>query len=125
MASYEAEKGYADFKEEVSPQLSPVDTNDTRINRFTEAEQKKIMWKIDRRLVSILGLMYCVSLMDRTNLGLANIGGMAVDLLLTGPRYSIITLVFFLTYVLLQPPATVAMRKIGPRLFLPTITLLW
>ena len=125
MASYEAEKGHADYKEEISPQLSPVDTNDERINRFTVAEQKKIIWKIDRRLVSILGLMYCVSLMDRTNLGLANIGGMAVDLLLTGPRYSIITLVFFLTYVLLQPPATVALRKVGPRLFLPTITLLW
>lgn len=29
------------------------------------------------------------------------------------------------TYVLLQPPATVILRKVGPRIFLPTITILW
>ena len=111
--------------DELENGIHPIDTNDARINRFSPAEQRKIIWKIDRRLVLLLGFMYCVSLMDRTNLGLANIGGMSYDLILTGPRYSIITCVFFLTYVLLQPPATVALRKIGPRLFLPTITLLW
>ena len=45
--------------------------------------------------------------------------------LIVGYRYSIITLVFFITYVLLQPPATVVLRKVGPRIFLPTITILW
>ena len=47
------------------------------------------------------------------------------DLKLIGSRYSIITCVFFITYVLLQPPATVVLRKVGPRVFLPTITVLW
>lgn len=42
-----------------------------------------------------------------------------------GFRYSTITLVFFITYVLLQPPATVVLRKVGPRIFLPAITILW
>jgi len=50
---------------------------------------------------------------------------MGVDLALIGSRYSIIVLVFFLSYVFLQPPATVVLRKVGPRIFLPTITLLW
>lgn len=40
-------------------------------------------------------------------------------------RYSIVTLVFFITYTLMQPPATVLCRKIGPRVFLSTITLAW
>lgn len=47
------------------------------------------------------------------------------DLVLIGFRYSTITLVFFATYVLLQPPATVILRKLGPRIFLPSITFLW
>lgn len=47
------------------------------------------------------------------------------DLKLIGYRYSIITLVFFATYVILQPPATVVLRKVGPRIFLPSITFLW
>jgi MFS family permease len=99
--------------------------NDARIDRFTPEEQRKIIWRIDRRLVLTLGFMYAVSLMDRTNTGIAVVAGMGVDLVLTGNRYSVMVLVFFITYVLLQPPATVILRKVGPRLFLPTITLLW
>ena len=54
---------------------------------FSPAEQKKIMRQVDRRLVLTVGAMYCVSLMDRTNLGAANIAGMGMDLLLLGNRY--------------------------------------
>ncbi len=54
---------------------------------FTPEEQKKIMRRVDRRLVLTVGAMYCISLMDRTNLGAANIAGMGKDLLLIGNRY--------------------------------------
>jgi len=64
--------------------------------------------------------------MDRTNLGIAAVAGMSVDLGLgIGARYSLITCIFFISYVLLQPPATVILRKVGPAKFLPTITVLW
>lgn len=99
--------------------------NDARISAFSPQEQKKIIRKIDLRLVPTLGFMYCVSLMDRTNLGIGVVAGMGVDLKLIGDRYSIIVLVFFITYVALQPPATVVLRKMGPRLFLPLIVVLW
>jgi hypothetical protein len=78
------------------------EANDARIDRFTPAEQMKIIRRVDRRLVLTLGFLYCVSLMDRTNLGIAVVSGMGVDLKLTGSRYSIISLVFFITYVILQ-----------------------
>lgn len=39
--------------------------------------------------------------------------------------YSIVTLVFFTTYVFFQPPATVLTKKIGPRMFLSAICFLW
>jgi hypothetical protein len=45
------------------------------INAFTPKEQRKIMRRIDLRLVTTLGLLYCASLMDRTNLGSAAIAG--------------------------------------------------
>lgn len=50
---------------------------------------------------------------------------MVVDLDLIGARYNIITLIFFIPYVLCQPPATVLLRKIGPRIFLASITVFW
>ncbi|KAK3346753.1 general substrate transporter [Lasiosphaeria hispida] len=92
---------------------------------FTPEEQKAIIARVDRRLVLTVGAMYCVSLMDRTNLGAANIAGMGTDLKLIGDRYSIISLVFFITYVIFQPPSTVVVRKLGPRIHLALITLLW
>ncbi|OAG43492.1 hypothetical protein AYO21_02429 [Fonsecaea monophora] len=90
------------------------------------AEEKKLLWKIDRRLVTITGLGYCMCLMDRGNLSAASIAGMTTDLGLEGNnRYSIILLVFFIPYVLFQAPMTLLTRKVGARLFLSTITLLW
>lgn len=48
---------------------------DPRISCFTHKEQRSIMHRVDRRLVLTLGAMYCISLMDRTNLSAANIAG--------------------------------------------------
>ncbi|KAH8886480.1 MFS general substrate transporter [Thozetella sp. PMI_491] len=92
---------------------------------FSPEEQRKIIRKIDYRLVITVGAMYCVSLMDRTNLGAANIAGMSKELLLTGNRYPVVTLVFFVPYILFQPPSTVIVRRLGPRVHLALITLLW
>ncbi|GIZ41949.1 hypothetical protein CKM354_000523200 [Cercospora kikuchii] len=94
-------------------------------SEFTPEEQRKIIHRIDRRLIITVGVMYCVSLMDRTNLSAAAIAGMTTDLVLVGFRYSIITLVFFISYVLFQPPATVLCKKIGPKNFLGAICFLW
>lgn len=54
---------------------------------FTPEQEKAILRRVDRRLVLTVGAMYCISLMDRTNLGAANIAGMGVDLVLIGNRY--------------------------------------
>ncbi|KJX96043.1 phthalate transporter like protein [Zymoseptoria brevis] len=101
---------------------------------FSPAEQKKILRRIDKRLIITVGAMYMVSLMDRTNLSNASIAGMRQELGMIKSAatpngnpmaYSIVTLVFFTTYVFFQPPATVLTKKIGPRNFLATICFLW
>ncbi|KAL8781289.1 MAG: hypothetical protein Q9213_006064 [Squamulea squamosa] len=110
----------------------PTPTADHRdqsiIDRYTEAEIKSIVRRVDLRLVPICGLMYCVSLLDRTNLSNAAIAGMTKELKLATKnpdRYSVITLVFFITYVVAQPPTTLLTRFFGPRIWLSTITLFW
>lgn len=40
-------------------------------------------------------------------------------------RYSVVTLVFFTTYIVFQPPSTVIVRKIGPRFHLSAIVVAW
>lgn len=93
---------------------------------YSYKEQRAIIHRIDRRLVVTCGLLYCFSLIDRGNLGNASIAGMTKELSLdVGFRYSTVVLVFFPTYVVFQPLATVLSRKVGPRKFLASIALLW
>jgi len=44
-------------------------------SEFTPAEQKAIIHRVDRRLVVTVGVLYCISLMDRTNLSAAAVAG--------------------------------------------------
>jgi hypothetical protein len=81
---------------------------------------------LDNTRLAVTDGVQSISLMDRTNLSAANIAGMAKDLQLQiGFRYSIITLVFFTTYVVFQFPSTIVIKKIGPRIHLGTICVLW
>jgi hypothetical protein len=55
---------------------------------YSYAEQRKIIHRLDRRLITIAGVIYMNSLMDRSNLPNAGIAGMNVDLgMVTGFRY--------------------------------------
>ncbi|RDA88896.1 hypothetical protein CP532_5520 [Ophiocordyceps camponoti-leonardi (nom. inval.)] len=92
---------------------------------FSPEQQRRIIHRIDRRLIGTIGLLYCVSIVDRTNMSVANVAGMGPDLRLQGYRYNIANLVFFITYVVLQPPSTLLVRKFGPRLHLSALVLLW
>lgn len=56
-------------------------------DEFSPEEQRRIIRRIDLRLVLTCGFMYCISLIDRTNLGAASIAGMTTELDLIEYRY--------------------------------------
>lgn len=86
----------------------------------------KIRHRIDWRLIPALGAMYGISLMDRKNVSNAAIAGMLKDLHMSkGYGYNLVNMCFFITYIICQPFMIVVCRKIGPRLFLPGICILW
>lgn len=64
------EKDIVTHKEDINSS-----THDDYECEFTPAEQKKIIHRVDRRLVVTVGVLYCISLMDRTNLSAASIAG--------------------------------------------------
>lgn len=51
------------------------DEYDPILATYDARAQSRIVHRIDRRLIPICGIMYCVSLLDRTNLSNANIAG--------------------------------------------------
>jgi hypothetical protein len=62
-----------EHKEYADTGSPPAD--DVALRYFTEKEQKRIIRRVDVRLVVTLGLLYCISLIDRGNLSVAVIAG--------------------------------------------------
>jgi MFS family permease len=90
------------------------------------AWERKVMRRVDIRLLPLLGLLYSFSLIDRSNLASARLVGMAKDLhLLVGARYSIISCLFFVPYVLFQIPGNVFVRRFGAMKWMTGIAIAW
>ncbi|KAL4744770.1 hypothetical protein BDW72DRAFT_199275 [Aspergillus terricola var. indicus] len=102
----------------------PAVHHDETLSQFTPQERKRLIRRIDLRLVVTLGCLYCISLLDRTNLGAASDATRSQhERLQQWVQYT--SLVFFITYTIFQIPATVIIRKVGPRIFLSAIVLFW
>ncbi|KAJ7346771.1 major facilitator superfamily domain-containing protein [Mycena albidolilacea] len=81
--------------------------------------EKKIIRRIDWRLLPLMSALYSVSLMDRSNLSVARTAGMGEDLNLTvSNRYSTVSCLYFVPYILFQLPSNVLLRFFGVRVWL-------
>jgi MFS family permease len=59
------------------------------------------------------------------SIGNAKIAGMADDLHLTSSQYSVILVVFFVGYVVFEPPSNMVLVRTRPSLYLPAIMAIW
>ena len=88
--------------------------------------EKKLIRKIDGRLLPILGLLYSIALIDRVNISAARISGMGDDLgLEIGSRYTIALVVFFPPYFLFELPSNLVLRRVGSANWLSFIAFSW
>ncbi|KAL2840824.1 major facilitator superfamily domain-containing protein [Aspergillus pseudodeflectus] len=93
-----------------------------------EAEQKltrRILFKLDTRILPILALLFLCSFLDRTNVGNAKILGLEDDLNITNDQYDIGLAVFYLFYILSEVPSNLIIKKASPKIWLPALTLIW
>lgn len=54
---------------------------DSILNEVTPQEKKKIPRKIDWRVTILVGILWCITLIDRANLGNASIAGSVIQLI--------------------------------------------
>ncbi|KAF0320044.1 high-affinity nicotinic acid transporter [Colletotrichum asianum] len=103
------DKGSDFVHQEVVGELTPEDQ--AFLDNFPEDRKKRVMRKLDWRLVPLLGLLYLISFLDRANIGNAKIEGLPEDLNLTGQQYNIALCVFFITYILFEVPSNMLLLK--------------
>ena len=73
----------------------------------------------------MLCIVFGLSLLDRSNISAAFIAGMSTDLELTGSRYNIALLVFFIGYGLFELPSNAVIRRLGARWWLSFLITTW
>lgn len=92
-----------DFEKEQITEIDDVEhTIESELSNFVEptpAETKAVMWKLDRRIIPFLGLLYLCSFLDRVNIGNAKLAGITKDLGISSGDYNIALSLFFVGYV--------------------------
>ncbi|ORX73393.1 MFS general substrate transporter [Linderina pennispora] len=63
--------------------------------------------------------------MDRSNLGLSKVVGLEKDTGMSGSDFNVVTSIMYPTYLLFMLPSNLVLRKVGARLWLPFLTMLW
>ncbi|OAL43333.1 MFS general substrate transporter [Pyrenochaeta sp. DS3sAY3a] len=89
------------------------------------AQERRLVRKIDLRVMPLLCLLYALSLIDRSIISAAKISGMAQDLKLTGNRYNVALLIFFIPYMLTEIPSNSIIRSVGTQRYLGSLIFCW
>ncbi|KAF4621397.1 hypothetical protein D9613_000869 [Agrocybe pediades] len=88
--------------------------------------ERRTMRHVDWRIIPILALVYTFALIARTNLGAAHTAGMGADLhMLKGNRFSIVSCMYFVPYIILQLPGNLVLRYFGVRNWLTFTVVAW
>ncbi|KAK7446295.1 hypothetical protein VKT23_014501 [Stygiomarasmius scandens] len=88
-------------------------------------KEKELVKKIDWRIVPTIWVLYTLSYLDRANIGNAKEGGMEEALGLTSNQYSIILLIFFVSYVVFEVPLNMVLTRVRPSIFLSVLCFIW
>jgi MFS family permease len=70
-------------------------------------------------------MAYLLCFLDRVNIGNARLYGLEADLGLTGSQYQTAVSLLFVTYVLVEVPSNLVLKKFTPSRWISIITVTW
>ncbi|KAG9313588.1 major facilitator superfamily domain-containing protein [Chiua virens] len=111
-----------------APGLAERYEDDPLIPQDPSAVEKRLLRKLDRRILPITCLLYLFAYLDRSNLGNARLQGLPGDVLggdPTGVLFDWLVAVFFIPYILCQVPCTVLSKYYNPRVWIGCSAILW
>ncbi|KAK4610140.1 hypothetical protein CLAFUW4_13954 [Fulvia fulva] len=98
--------------------IVPIERSFTFLTRL-------VLRKLDLHLFLPLLVLFIFDILDRTNTAISKLGGLTVDLNLTGVQYQTAVAVFFVAYLGLQIPSNIALSRSRPALYLPAAVVIW
>ncbi|KAJ1982611.1 hypothetical protein H4R35_000237 [Dimargaris xerosporica] len=104
-----------------------ADQRSTHTARFTPTapHERRVVRKVDWRLLPMLCLVHLCCSLDRFNIGNAKLMGLEDSLQMSGPAYGWSIPMFFIGYILLEVPSNLALTLIRPSRWLGCLTMAW
>ncbi|CAG8531233.1 3535_t:CDS:2 [Scutellospora calospora] len=92
---------------------------------ISNAEERRLLRKIDIRIIPLFILLYTLCYLDRVNIGNAKLAHLEHDLNLTGNEYNWSLGIFFVTYVFFEVPSNIILIKIKPSIWISSLMVGW
>jgi MFS family permease len=80
--------------------------------------ERKLMTRIDLRVVPFLCVMYLLAFLDRVNISNAEVFGLSRDLGLKNHEYNTALVIFFVPYCLFEIPSNILLKRFKPHVWL-------
>ncbi|KAH6897069.1 major facilitator superfamily domain-containing protein [Thelonectria olida] len=88
-------------------------------------EAKRIIRKIDWRILPLLILLYTLTFLDRVNIGNARLWNLEKDLNMSGYQYNLVVMIFYIPYIILEIPSNMLLTRVQPRYWISFLTFGW
>ncbi|KAK5001211.1 hypothetical protein LTR66_000089 [Elasticomyces elasticus] len=127
MATIQDEKLYYEKSAEIehSDHVHEAGLDDSNLPDYDDKETKRIMRKVDVRLLPMLTLLYVLAFLDRGNIGNAKVAGMNKELKLTGAQYNLALTVFFFPYAIFEVPSNIVLKLMRPSTWICLLMISW
>lgn len=104
-----------------NPELGgPVEYDELHVPCPPHTTERRLMMRIDFRLVPFLALLYLLAFLDRINIANARSFGLVQDLHLdpSGVQYNTALTIFFVPYIFFEIPSNIFLKRFSPRIWL-------
>ncbi|KAL0954000.1 hypothetical protein HGRIS_005157 [Hohenbuehelia grisea] len=91
----------------------------------SSVDERKLLRKLDMRLIPWLSFLYLLSFLDRTSIGNAKLYRLEQDLNMTDNQYLLTLTIFFFSYAVFEVPSNVFLKRLRPSLWLSLLMFLW
>ena len=116
-----AERCHVDVAAKFLASLDPCITDAT----ITDAEARKVLWKIDLIILPILAGTVILSAIDKVIISNASILGMSKDLSLAGDQFSWVGSIFYFGFLCFELPTAVLIQKFPVAKLLAGLVFCW
>src|SRR5690349_4827028 len=105
-------------KDSTGERLGVFHTYESYTAEFAAETGRKLVRKMDLRLMPLLVAIYIFNYLDRNSITQARLYGLQNDLNVRGATYQTAISVFSAGYILMKLPSTLVMAKVRPSIFL-------